>query len=91
MHIPEHWRVIWNILALPLTEYNQMESLFCATSEDHLIYLDFGQRNGDPCYTFVCKIGSGDAARDIESVTGLSRDEGYAKLAVWLASEPPVE
>jgi hypothetical protein len=68
-----------------------MESLFCATSDDRLIYLECDRRCGEPSYTIIYKICSGDVARDIENVTGLSRDEGYAKLAYWLASEPPVE
>jgi hypothetical protein len=68
-----------------------MESLFCAAFEDRLIFLDYDQRFAEPCYTCVSKIGSGDVARDIENVTGLSRDEGYAKVTYWLVSEPPVE
>jgi hypothetical protein len=87
--IPGFWRVSWNNLALPLADYTPMESLFCATFEDRLIYLDYGQSDGEPRYTFVYKIGSGADEHDIENVTGLSRAEGYAKLAYWLITKPP--
>jgi hypothetical protein len=79
------------MLALPLAEYSQMVSLICAAFEDRLIFLDYGQRFAEPCYTCICKIGSGDVARDIENVTGLSRNEGYATVTYRLVSEPPVE
>jgi hypothetical protein len=84
MHIPDFWRVTWNNLALDEAEYTPIESLFCATFEDRLIYLDYGSRHGVPCYAFVYKVG------DVEriNINGISRAEGFARLAYWLVADP---
>jgi hypothetical protein len=82
--VPSHWKVTWNHLDLPVEDYTPIESLFCATSGDRLIYLDYGHRNGIPAYSFVFSVGG----EDVENMTGLAREEAMGKLAYWLVAAP---
>jgi hypothetical protein len=67
----------------------EIESLFCATCGDRLIFLDYGSRHGCHTYTFVFRIRGetvNAAARDLENLTGLTRAEGFDRLNYWLTA-----
>jgi hypothetical protein len=82
LEIPEAWRVTWNNLELEEKEFTSIESLFCATLNDLVISVDYGQRNGVGAYSFTLQNSIQD--EPIEQASNLNRNDALAKLEHWL-------
>jgi hypothetical protein len=82
LEIPEAWRVTWNNLSLEEAEFSSIESLFCATHHDLVIWVDYGQRDGIGAYSFTLQNTTND--EPIEQTSNLNRAEALAKLEHWL-------
>jgi hypothetical protein len=82
LEIPEAWRVTWNNLRLEEKEFISIESLFCATHNDLVIWVDYGQRNGIGAYSFTLQNSIHD--EPLEQASNLNRKDALAKLEHWL-------
>jgi hypothetical protein len=82
LEIPDAWRVAWNNLSLAEQEFTRIESLFCATLNDLVISVDYGQRDGVCMYNFALQNTTND--EPIEQASNLNRKDALAKLEHWL-------
>jgi uncharacterized membrane protein len=82
LEIPDAWRVTWNNLGLEEKEFTSIESLFCATHNDLVIWVDYGQRDGIGAYSFTLQNSIQD--EPIEQTSNLNRKDALAKLKHWL-------
>jgi hypothetical protein len=80
--IPDAWRVTWNNLGLEEAEFTSIESLFCATHNDLVIWVDYGQRDGIGAYSFTLQKSIHD--EPLEQASNLNRKDALAKLEHWL-------
>jgi hypothetical protein len=82
LEIPEPWRVTWNNLGLDEKEFTSIESLFCATHNDLVIWVDYGRRDGVGAYSFTLQNTTHD--EPIDQASNLNRKDALAKLEHWL-------
>jgi hypothetical protein len=82
LEIPDEWHVTWNNLALEEKVFTRIESLFCATHHDLVIWVDYGERDGIGMYSFTLRNVVHSEA--IEQAFNLTRIEALNKLEHWL-------
>jgi hypothetical protein len=82
LEIPDEWHVTWNNLDLEEKEFTRIESLFCATLNDLVIWVDYGAREGVGAYSFTLR--NGVHSEPIEQVHNLTRTAALSKLEHWL-------
>jgi hypothetical protein len=82
LEIPDEWHVTWNNLALEEKEFTRIESLFCATHHDLVIWVDYGERDGVGTYSFTLR--NGVHSEPIEQAHNLTRTAALSKLEHWL-------